>query len=67
MPRGATTGDDERDEPKGGRPGPVDHGGQGGMATREHVPELTTPDESEDPRPRRADGCPSEATPPQSG
>jgi hypothetical protein len=30
----------EKDEPKGGRPGPVDHGGDGGMATREHAPEL---------------------------
>ena len=24
------------DEPKGGRPGPSDHGGSGGMATREN-------------------------------
>jgi hypothetical protein len=32
------------DEPKGGRPGPVDHGGEGGMATRENAPELTEPD-----------------------
>lgn len=28
------------DEPKGGRPGPVDEGGTGGMATREVAPEL---------------------------
>jgi hypothetical protein len=28
------------DEPKGGRPGPVDEGGSGGMATREVAPEL---------------------------
>lgn len=28
------------DEPKGGRPGPVDGGGTGGMATREVAPEL---------------------------
>ncbi|WP_255377695.1 hypothetical protein [Mycobacterium sp. 852014-52450_SCH5900713] len=32
------------DEPKGGRPGPEDHGGEGGMATRENAPELTEPD-----------------------
>lgn len=30
----------EKDEPKGGRPGPVDHGRDGGMATRENAPEL---------------------------
>jgi hypothetical protein len=35
------------DEPKGGRPGPADHGREGGMATRENAPELTEPD-SED-------------------
>ncbi|WP_168176658.1 hypothetical protein [Williamsia sp. 1135] len=28
------------DEPKGGRPGPVDEGGTGGMATREVAPEI---------------------------
>ncbi|MGV8873549.1 MAG: hypothetical protein ACOH2Q_13555 [Rhodococcus sp. (in: high G+C Gram-positive bacteria)] len=27
------------DSPKGGRPGPVDGGGGGGMATRENAPE----------------------------
>ncbi|GAA4539350.1 hypothetical protein [Mycobacterium paraffinicum] len=32
------------DEPKGGRPGPADHGGEGRMATRENAPELTEPD-----------------------
>ncbi|MFC8045449.1 hypothetical protein [Nocardia sp. NPDC057353] len=32
------------DEPKGGRPGPTDQGRDGGMATREHAPELTEPD-----------------------
>jgi len=32
---------DEKDEPKGGRPGPADHGKDGGMATRENAPELT--------------------------
>ncbi|MEV6559622.1 hypothetical protein AB0M22_28150 [Nocardia sp. NPDC051756] len=25
----------DEDEPKGGRPGPTDQGGEGGMATRE--------------------------------
>jgi hypothetical protein len=30
----------ETDEPRGGRPGPVDHGKNGGMATREYAPEL---------------------------
>jgi hypothetical protein len=29
------------EEPKGGRPGPADHGRDGGMATRENAPELT--------------------------
>lgn len=28
------------DSPKGGRPGPVDGGGGGGMATREIAPEI---------------------------
>ncbi|OBF65979.1 hypothetical protein A5753_07530 [Mycobacterium sp. 852002-51971_SCH5477799-a] len=32
------------DEAKGGRPGPADHGREGGMATRENAPELTEPD-----------------------
>lgn len=27
-------------EPKGGRPGPADRGGAGGMATRENAPEV---------------------------
>lgn len=27
-------------EPKGGRPGPADQGGAGGMATRENAPEV---------------------------
>jgi hypothetical protein len=31
-------------EPKGGRPGPADHGGDGGMATRENAPEIAEPD-----------------------
>lgn len=33
-------------EPEGGRPGPEDHGRDGGMATRELAPELTEPDEN---------------------
>ncbi|MCK0518800.1 hypothetical protein [Williamsia sp. DF01-3] len=32
--------DSKVEEPKGGRPGPVDEGGSGGMATREVTPEL---------------------------
>ncbi|HYJ54806.1 MAG TPA: hypothetical protein VEX40_04650 [Mycobacterium sp.] len=35
-------------QPKGGRPGPADHGRDGGMATRENAPELTEPDHSSD-------------------
>jgi hypothetical protein len=36
MPRGKGIYDDEdAGEPKGGRPGPEDEGGEGGMATRE--------------------------------
>jgi len=31
---------DDRDTPKGGRPGPADQGKDGGMATRENAPEL---------------------------
>ena len=46
----AAKADDPRDEqpsePKGGRPGPADHGGEGGMATRENAPELTESDKS---------------------
>ena len=41
MPRGKGIYDDEgSDEPKGGRPGPTDEGGEGGMATREHTPDV---------------------------
>jgi hypothetical protein len=39
--------DARQDEPKGGRPGPVDHGRDGGMATREQAPELTEPSDDE--------------------
>ena len=41
MPRGKGIYDDEdADEPKGGRPGPTDEGGEGGMATRENTPDV---------------------------
>ena len=41
MPRGKGIYDDENsDEPKGGRPGPTDEGGDGGMAKREHTPDV---------------------------
>jgi hypothetical protein len=41
MPRGKGIYDDENaDEPKGGRPGPTDEGGKGGMGTREHTPDV---------------------------
>ncbi|EJZ06145.1 hypothetical protein [Mycolicibacterium vaccae] len=36
--------DKKTEEPNGGRPGPEDHGREGGMATREIAPELTEPD-----------------------
>ncbi|MGV0743422.1 hypothetical protein [Mycolicibacterium sp. XJ870] len=39
------TQDEQGEEPKGGRPGPADHGREGGMATRENAPELTEPDD----------------------
>jgi len=35
-----TDKDDNDQSPKGGHPGPVDKGGDGGMATREQAPEL---------------------------
>lgn len=47
MPRGTGIYDDENaDEPKGGRPGPTDEGKEGGMATREVAPEVTTSDDA---------------------
>ncbi|WP_167768679.1 hypothetical protein [Nocardia sp. CS682] len=49
MTRAKDTDDDERDEPKGGRPGPSDQGGEGGMATREVAPDLATPDDTQEP------------------
>jgi hypothetical protein len=48
MPRGKGIYDDEdADEPKGGRPGPTDEGGEGGMATRENTPDVD--ESSEEP------------------
>jgi hypothetical protein len=32
--------DEGTDEPKGGRLGPTDEGGEGGMATREKTPDV---------------------------
>jgi hypothetical protein len=40
MPRGKGIYDEDADEPKGGRPGPADEGGEGGMATRENAPDV---------------------------
>ena len=41
MPRGkGIYGDKDSDEPKGGRPGPTDEGGEAGMATRENTPDV---------------------------
>ncbi|MDT5094709.1 MAG: hypothetical protein QOH60_4072 [Mycobacterium sp.] len=39
--------DEHASEPKGGRPGPADHGRDGGMATREKAPELAEPHDAE--------------------
>jgi hypothetical protein len=48
MPRGKGIYDDEdADKPKGGRPGPTDEGGEGGMATRENTPDVD--ESSEEP------------------
>ena len=41
MTRGQGIYDDESaDDHKGGRPGPKDEGGEGGMATRENAPDV---------------------------
>jgi len=43
MPKGKGIYDDEGSndsEKKGGRPGPTDEGGEGGMATREQAPDV---------------------------
>jgi hypothetical protein len=39
------SGDEPHDDP----PGPTDHGGQGGMATREVAPDVAEPDAQEPP------------------
>jgi hypothetical protein len=45
MPRGKGIYEDEHtDGPKGGRPGPKDEGGEGGMATREITPDVAETD-----------------------
>ena len=50
MPRGKVIyDDDDADEPKGGRPGPSNQGREGGMATRENAPEITTADDAVEP------------------
>jgi hypothetical protein len=49
VPRGEGIYDeDHAAEPKGGRPGPTDQGGEGGMASREVAPEITTPEDTEE-------------------
>lgn len=42
MPKGKGIYDDESesDTKNGGRPGPTDEGGEGGMATRENTPDV---------------------------
>jgi hypothetical protein len=48
MPRGKGIYDDEdTDARKGGRPGPTDEGGEGGMATWENTPDVD--ESSEEP------------------
>ena len=44
MPEANAEDQQDANEPKGGRPGPKDKGGEGGMATRENAPEPTTDD-----------------------
>lgn len=49
MPRGEGIYDEEHaTEPKGGRPGPKDEGGEGGMATREVDSEVTSAEDAPD-------------------
>jgi hypothetical protein len=49
VPRGEGIYDEEHAaEPKGGRPGPTDQGREGGMASREVAPEITTSDDTEE-------------------
>lgn len=46
MTRGRGRSDDENaQEPRGGRPGPKDEGGDGGMATRENTPDVAETDD----------------------
>lgn len=46
MTRGKGIYDDETaGEKKGGRPGPADEGGDGGMATRENTPDVAEADQ----------------------
>jgi hypothetical protein len=48
MPRGKGIYDNEdTEQPKGGRPGPKDDSGDGGMATRENTPDVD--ESSEEP------------------
>jgi hypothetical protein len=50
MPRGKGIYEDEdAKKPKGGRPGPTDQDREGGMAMREIAPEVTTPDNAQEP------------------
>lgn len=49
MPRGEGIYDEEHTtEPKGGRLGPTDQGGEGAMASREVAPEVTTSGDAEE-------------------
>lgn len=50
MPRTKGSDDENTGETKDEPPGPADHGREGGMATREVAPELTTPDHAEERR-----------------
>lgn len=47
MGRESDDSDAHKNEPKGGRLGPVDHGREGGMATREQAPEITEPSDEQ--------------------
>ncbi|GAA5093599.1 hypothetical protein [Nocardia iowensis] len=49
MSRAKDTDDENADESKEPAPGPTDQGREGGMATRELAPELTTPDDTQEP------------------
>lgn len=47
MAKDSNDRDDHKDDAKSDPPGPVDHGRDGGMATRENAPELTEPADDE--------------------